>query len=103
MGSVDTNLDLWSNYCNTINGKLTTTKELRQAINPATGKSLPSVPVSTIDDVEAAICAAKGAFKIWSQTSWAQRSEAVAGFADAIEKHASEFARLLTAEQGKPV
>ena len=103
MGSAGPTFDLWSNYSNTINGKLTSTKQTRHGINPATGKPNPEVPVSTAEDVDAAISAAKEAFKSWSQTSWDERSKAVGGFADALEKHAADFAKLLTQEQGKPV
>lgn len=95
--------DLWSDYYNVIDGSLKSTHEVRHGINPATGEHLPPVPVSTFADVEDAVEAAQRAFRNWSRTSWVQRAEAVGNFADALEHHALDFAKLLTVEQGKPV
>lgn len=103
MGSAGPQFDIFSDFKNTINGKLTTTKETRHGINPATGKPNPPVPVSTQEDVDAAVSAGKEAFKSWSQTDFAERKKAVLALADALEKHSADFAKLLTMEQGKPV
>lgn len=59
--------------------------------------------MSTQEDVQAAISAAKKAFKGWAQTPWEERQQAIFKFADALEKHVDDFAKLLTTEQGKPV
>lgn len=103
MGSAGPQFDVWSNYLNVIDGKTVGTSETRHGINPATGKANPEVPVSTSKEVDAAVDAARKAFKSWSQTTWEERSKAVAAYADAIDKHAEDFAKLLTQEQGKPV
>ena len=95
--------DVWSNYQNTIDGKLVGTKETRHGINPATGEANPEVPVSTQKDVDAAVEAGLKAFKTWSKTSWDERKKACLAFADALEANAQDFAKLLTKEQGKPV
>jgi len=104
MGSIGNvkDLDLFSGFYNTINGKLTTTEKTRHGINPATGKANPEVPVSTQKDVDDAVAAAKEAFKTWSKTPYAQRKEAVLAFADGLEQYVPEFGKLLTQEQGKP-
>ncbi len=103
MGSKGLTFDVFSNFQNTINGKLSSTKTTRHGINPATGKPNPEVPVSTPEDVDAAVAAAKDAFKLWSKTPYDERRKAVLAFADALEKHSQDFAKLLTEEQGKPV
>jgi acyl-CoA reductase-like NAD-dependent aldehyde dehydrogenase len=103
MGSQITEFDLWSNYLNSIDGKLVGTGETRHGINPATGEANPEVPVSTQQDVNAAVDAGLKAFRTWSKTSWDERKRCVLAYADALEKLAPEFARLLTMEQGKPV
>ena len=103
MGSAGPTFDIFSEYKNTINGKLTTTKETRHGINPATGKANPEVPVATQQDVDDAVNAGKAAFKKWSKVPYAERKKAVMAFADALEKHTEDFAKLLTQEQGKPV
>ena len=103
MGSAGPTFDVFSNFQNTINGKLSSTKETRHGVNPATGKPNPAVPVSTQQDVDAAVDAGKAAFKKWSKVPYEERKKAVLAFADALEKHTPDFAKLLTQEQGKPV
>jgi delta 1-pyrroline-5-carboxylate dehydrogenase len=103
MGSVAPQFNVFENFCNTINGKLTTTEKTRHGINPATGKANPEVPVSTQKDVDDAVAAAKEAFKTWSQEPWDKRRDAILAFADGLEKYENDFGKLLTQEQGKPV
>lgn len=104
MGSVGLpKFDVFGEYYNTIDGKLASTQQTRHGINPATGKPNPEVPVATQQDVDAAVTAARKAFKTWSKVPYAERQKACMGFADAIEKHADDFAKMLTTEQGKPV
>lgn len=93
----------WSEFHNVIDGKLSSTKETRHSINPATGKPMPEVPVSTKEDVEAAMAAGTKAFKTWSAVPYADRQKAVLAFADAVEAEKESFAKMLTQEQGKPV
>jgi len=104
MGSVGLpQFNVFGEYYNTIDGKLSSTQETRHNINPATAKPNAEVPVATQQDVDAAVTAAKKAFKTWSKVPWAERKQALKSYADAIEKHTDDFAKLLTQEQGKPV
>ncbi|KAF3481287.1 aldehyde dehydrogenase [Arthroderma uncinatum] len=96
-----TQLD-FTTFHNVINGKLTSTKETRHNINPATGEANAEVSVSTAEDVDAAVAAAQEAFKSWSKTSHDEREKALLAYADAIEAHAGQFQDLLVLEQGKP-
>lgn len=64
---VDLSLDFTS-FSNIIDGKLTQTDSTRRAINPATGEELFPCPVSTPQDVEDAIKAARAAFGDWKKT-----------------------------------
>ncbi|KAF2141345.1 uncharacterized protein K452DRAFT_318982 [Aplosporella prunicola CBS 121167] len=93
----------FTTFHNVINGKLVPTKKTRHGINPATLEALPEVPVSTPEDVDAAMDAGKAAFKLWRNTPWNERSKAVNAFAEALLEHKAEFAKLLTKEQGKPI
>ncbi|KAE8364494.1 aldehyde dehydrogenase domain-containing protein [Aspergillus caelatus] len=95
--------NVFEDFRNSIGGKQTTTSENRHGINPATSEPNPNVPVSTQEDVNRAVAAAEEAFKIWANTPFAERQRAVLAFADAIEKYASDFAKLLVQEQGKPM
>jgi acyl-CoA reductase-like NAD-dependent aldehyde dehydrogenase len=94
---------VFDNYQNTINGVQTSTAEKRHGINPATGEPNPDVPVATAEDVDKAVAAAEEAFKTWSEVPFVERQKALLAFADAIEKHAEDFSKLLVQEQGKPV
>ncbi|EAA59781.1 hypothetical protein AN3573.2 [Aspergillus nidulans FGSC A4] len=93
---------VFDNYQNTINGVQTSTAEKRHGINPATGEPNPDVPVATAEDVDKAVAAAEEAFKTWSEVPFVERQKALLAFADAIEKHAEDFSKLLVQEQGKP-
>jgi acyl-CoA reductase-like NAD-dependent aldehyde dehydrogenase len=98
-----TKFDVFGDYCNVVDGKLKSTTNVRNGINPATGNKLPNVPVVSIEDVNAAVSAGQKAFKTWSRVSFKERQKRVLDFAKALEGHASDFAKLLTQEQGKPV
>ncbi|OCT47674.1 putative aldehyde dehydrogenase-like protein [Cladophialophora carrionii] len=93
----------FTTFSNVIDGKLSSTEKTRHGINPATGKPNHEVPVSTPEDVDRAMAAAKRAFKPWAKTPYAERQKAVNAFADALEKEKDGFAKLLTKEQGKPL
>ena len=93
----------WSTFHNTINGKPSLTKQTRHGINPATREPNPEVPVSTPADVDAAVTAARAAFKTWSKVPLEERKKLVNDFADLIMVHKDEFAKMLVKEQGKPV
>lgn len=90
-------------FRNTIDGQLTTTNETRHGINPATGRPNPPVPVSTLQDVNYAVDAAKKAFPGWAGTSFEERKRSLVALTDAIAEHEASFAELLVMEQGKPV
>ena len=72
-------------------------------LNPATGEELARAPVSSAHDVDRAVKAARGAFEGWSQTTPAQRAQALLALADAIDEHAEEIARLEALNAGKPI
>ena len=97
------NADSIKTFRNTINNELTSTPTTRHSINPANSQPNPEVPVSTQEDLDRAVQAAKDAFKKWSKTSFAERRAALAAYADAIEANADGFAKTLTMEQGKPL
>jgi acyl-CoA reductase-like NAD-dependent aldehyde dehydrogenase len=95
----------FTTFKNTINGKLVGggDGQTRHGINPATKKPNPEIPVATKEDLDAAVAAAATAFKSWSRTPQEERVKAVNDYAAALAEYESEFAKLLTIEQGKPV
>jgi betaine-aldehyde dehydrogenase len=72
-------------------------------LNPATAEELWRAPVSTAEDVDRAVKAARRAFDGWSNTTPAERSMALLALAAAIEEHAEEIARLEALNAGKPI
>ena len=79
------------------------TGEGEPVLNPATGEQLATAPVSTAEDVDRAVQAARRAFGGWSSTTPAQRSQALLAIADVIEEHGEEIARLEALNAGKPI
>jgi betaine-aldehyde dehydrogenase len=77
--------------------------ETEPILNPATGEVLAQAPVSSPQDVDRAVRAARGAFEGWSTTTPAQRAQALLALADLIEEHGEEIARLEALNAGKPI
>lgn len=90
-------------YYLSIAGELVATDAHFDVFNPATGLVFAKAPSGSPEQLEAAIAAAKGAFKTWSVLSYDQRQNYLDAYADALLEHRDELARLLTLEQGKPL
>jgi len=86
-----------------INGRLEDGDLTMKVINPATAQEEFDCPRATIEQLDRAVAAAKAAFPAWSRTAIAQRKAVLLKMADIIEANATELARLLTQEQGKPI
>ena len=76
-------------------------KRWRSVVNPATQTVLARVPFATIDEVDAAVAAAKQAFKSWRKTPIGTRARIFLKYQQLIREHMQELAAILTAEQGK--
>ncbi len=87
-----------------INGEQTSAKsgEEMPIVNPATEEEFETVPKAGQEDVEAAVAAAKVAFREWSQKDSDDRAAAMRVAIAKIEEDGKEIAGLLTREQGKP-
>ncbi|HEX3392149.1 MAG TPA: gamma-aminobutyraldehyde dehydrogenase [Solirubrobacteraceae bacterium] len=77
--------------------------ETMAVLNPATGEELWRAPVSDAAEVDRAVRAARRAFTAWSQSTPAQRSQALLSLADAVEQHGEQLARLEALNAGKPI
>jgi betaine-aldehyde dehydrogenase len=77
--------------------------ETEPVLNPATGEELARAPRSSAEDVDRAVKAARRAFGQWSQTTPAQRAQALLGIAGVLEEHGDELARLEALNAGKPI
>jgi len=90
---------------NYINGQFVDPQdsEAVENINPATGKSIGTIPVSKATDVEQAVISAKEAFKTWSKTSPQERFRIMNKIADLIESKLDDLALAETIDNGKPL
>jgi hypothetical protein len=99
---VDRRLD-FKVFRNVINGNLVASKDTRSGVNPSTEKLNEPVPIATKEDVASAVEAARTAFPSWAASGIENRRQALRTWATAFLELKTEFATLLTLEQGKPV
>ena len=72
-------------------------------VNPANGEISARVPVGNAEDVDAAVAAAKEAFKTWSQTSAAEREGFLRKLAAEAEKRNADLTQTIIDELGMPI
>jgi succinate-semialdehyde dehydrogenase/glutarate-semialdehyde dehydrogenase len=74
------------------------------AVNdPATGRELAQVPNLGRADAQEAIAAAANALNAWKSKPAKERAAVLVRWQQLLVKHADDLARLMTAEQGKPL
>src|SRR3954465_7084181 len=69
--------------------------------NPASGRQTGEVDFATVEEVDAAVQAAKAAFAEWRTFSLAKRAELFFRIRELVHERREEVAKLLTAEHGK--
>jgi betaine-aldehyde dehydrogenase len=74
-----------------------------EVVNPATGETIATSPLSDEQDVDVAVKAAGRAFKDWSEMPPAERALALLKIADAIEAQAEELSQAESLNVGKPI
>jgi len=72
-------------------------------VNPATGEITARVPMGNVEDVDAAVAAAKDAFKTWSQTSAAEREGFLRQLAAEAENRNADLTQTIIDELGMPI
>ena len=77
------------------------TTEWRDVINPATQEVIARVPMATQDELNAAVAAAREAFKTWRYTPIGTRARIFLKYQQLIRDNIKEVAAILTREQGK--
>lgn len=77
------------------------TDKYEEVPNPATGEILAEVPISTAEDLDEAVKAAKEAFVKWKKTPVPQRARVLFNYQQLLVKHWDELAKLITRENGK--
>ena len=87
-----------------IDGELTGGEGVAESIlDPASGTQIASVPEASREQLEAAVGAAKSAFKGWSQTTPKDRAALLLKLADRIEGDAAVLAEIESRNTGKPL
>jgi succinate-semialdehyde dehydrogenase / glutarate-semialdehyde dehydrogenase len=74
-----------------------------EVINPATRQLLGRVPALGAEETERAVAAAARAFESWRRLSAAERGSILQRWFELIMASQEDLARLMTAEQGKPL
>lgn len=72
-------------------------------VSPIDGQNFTEVARSTKEDIELALDAAHAAFKTWSKTSAAYRSNILLKIADVLEQNLDYLAAVETVDNGKPI
>src|SRR3979411_1011208 len=72
-----------------------------EVFNPSDGSVISRVPLSTQDDVDAAVASATKAFPVWSATPIKERVQVFYRYKALLEKNIDELAALITEENGK--
>ena len=88
---------------NAIGGRKVTSSSRRTApvYDPATGEQIAVLPLSTSDEVNSAVAAAKQAAAEWGTTPPLKRVKPMFKFKELLERNADEIARTISREHGK--
>ena len=88
---------------NAYGGKKVASRSDRAATvyNPATGEATARLPLSTADEINAAVAAAKSAAESWGNTPPMKRIAPMFRFKELLQKNADAIARAISAEHGK--
>src|ERR1043166_4104657 len=76
---------------------------MADTINPGTGESLGKVADGGAADVDAAVAAAKAAFRQWRNALPLERAKMLRRIAEVLRAHAQELAMIDAADGGNPV
>jgi len=93
------------NLKNYINGEWVESEsdQILDIMNPATQKTLAKAPMSTKEEVNAAVKAAKEAFPAWRRTTPLARARCLFRLKELMEENFEELSRIQTMEHGKTI
>jgi len=77
--------------------------QLSDVVNPATGKTIARTPMSTREEVNAAVEAAKDSFPDWRRTTPLARVRCLFRLKELLEENFEELSRVQTIEHGKTI
>ncbi len=89
---------------NYINGEWVESKgEIVDVVNPANCKTIARVPISTKEEIDEAVAAAREAFPDWRRTTPLARSRFLFRLKELLEENFEEVSRIQTQEHGKTI
>ena len=74
-----------------------------EVVNPATDKVIARVPSLSQSELEKALTAAQQGFEYWRALTALERSARLRRWFELMQTHKEDLARIMTAEQGKPI
>ncbi|MFC1971276.1 CoA-acylating methylmalonate-semialdehyde dehydrogenase [Chloroflexota bacterium] len=77
--------------------------EIIDVVNPTTGETIAKVPVSTKDELDAAVAAAQEAYPDWRRTAPVARARYLFRLKELLEENFEEISRIQTQEHGKTI
>jgi len=77
--------------------------ETKDVVNPANGKTIATVPISTEDEINEAVEAAKEAYPAWRRTPPLARVRCLFRLKELLEENFEEISRIQTMEHGKTI
>jgi len=86
-----------------IDGQWISSEHRIDVTNPATGARVGSVPRLGAAETERAVLAAQAAWPVWRARTAKERAAILRRWYELIQAHADDLARIMTAEQGKPL
>ncbi|MEK4030534.1 MULTISPECIES: CoA-acylating methylmalonate-semialdehyde dehydrogenase [Bacillaceae] len=88
---------------NFINGQWieSSSQKVEEVPNPATGEVIAKLKVSTKEDVDQAVAAAKETFQSWKKVAVPQRARILFRYQQLLVEHWQELAEIVTLENGK--
>ena len=72
-----------------------------EVTNPATGEVIRHVPLGSVEDVDAAVAAAREALPAWRAAPALRRARVMMRFRDLIDAHRKDLRKLVSEEHGK--
>src|SRR4029079_15434807 len=88
---------------NAIAGKLVTSTSARTqpVFNPATGEPSATLPLSTLDEINGAVAAAKKEFPAWAAPTPMKPARIMCHCKELLDRHADDIAREISNDHGK--
>jgi malonate-semialdehyde dehydrogenase (acetylating)/methylmalonate-semialdehyde dehydrogenase len=77
--------------------------DVKDVVNPANGKVIATVPISTKEEIDAAVEAAREAFPDWRRTPPLARARCLFRLKELMEENFEELSRIQTMEHGKTI